>query len=117
MQLACSIDARVFATVLARDLETANNLGAERAFDSAANLDLDDVDLVFDTVGGDGQRRLFSVLRGGGMLASIANPPDEQAGRARGITTRFVFHESNGSRLALTRATAPRAASSRRSPA
>jgi NADPH:quinone reductase-like Zn-dependent oxidoreductase len=96
VQLACSIGARVFATMLARDLETANNLGAERAFDSAANLDLDDVDLVFDTVSGDGQRRLFSVLRGGGMLASIANPPDEQAGRARGITTRFVFHESNG---------------------
>ena len=101
VKLARSVGARVFAIVLGKDLEAAKELGAERVFESGAKLDLADIDVVFDTVGGDGQRELFGILRAGGMLASIASPPDEAAGSARSITSRFVFHESDGSRLAL----------------
>lgn len=101
VQLASSIGARVFATARARGIEWAKRLGAEQVFDDQAKLDIGAVDLVFDTVGGDAQRGLFGVIRDGGMLASIANPPDEEAGRPHGINARFVFHESDGSRLAL----------------
>ena len=90
--------------VRARDVEATKKMGAERVFESGTKLDLHDVDIVFDTVGGDGQRELFEVIREGGMLASIVSPPDEAAGKARSIAARFVFHESDGSRLALATA-------------
>jgi len=101
VRMASSIGARVVATTRARGVEVARRLGAERVFDAEATLDLDDVDVAFDTVGGEGQRALFDVVRRGGMLVSIAQPPDEETGRARGIDARFVFHESEGSRLAF----------------
>ncbi|WP_394845806.1 NADP-dependent oxidoreductase [Pendulispora brunnea] len=101
VRLAASIGARVFATAHARGLEFAKRLGAERVFDAEGKLDLDDVDVVFDTAGGEGQHRLFDVIRDAGMLASIVQPPDGDMGRTRGIDARFVFHESNGSRFAV----------------
>ncbi len=101
VRLAASVGARVFATTRARDLSVAEKYGAVNVFDSEAKPDLKDLDLVYDTVGGDAHKALFSLLREGGTLAAIASPPDAEAGRGRKIDARFVFHEADGSRLAL----------------
>lgn len=101
IRLASSIGARVFATARAGDMAAVRQLGAERVFDAAAELDVADLDLVLDTVGGDRQRALFGALREGGLFAAIPSPPDAAAGQARKLDVRFVFHEADGSRLAL----------------
>jgi len=101
VRLAASIGARVHATARERDLDTAKRLGADQVFDARAKLELRDLDLVFDTVGGAGQLGLFALLRDGAMLAAVPSPPDAEAGRARNIDARFVVHASDGSRLAV----------------
>jgi NADPH:quinone reductase-like Zn-dependent oxidoreductase len=50
-----------------------------------------EADVVFDTVGGDTQERSWKVLRSGGVLVSIVQPPSEQmaaAHNARGVFMR-----------------------------
>lgn len=105
VRLAASVGAEVYATALARDVEVAKKLGAERVFDGQreghGKIDLEGLDVVFDTVGGDGQRELFGLLRDGALLAAIPMPPDAEAGPARNIDAQFVFHEADGSRLSL----------------
>src|SRR5262249_31900376 len=55
-----------------------------------------DVDLVFDTAGGDRLARSPAVLRPGGRLVSIATEPPE----APGIETTYFVVEPNGEQLA-----------------
>jgi NADPH:quinone reductase-like Zn-dependent oxidoreductase len=49
-----------------------------------------DVDVAFDTVGGDVTASLVPTLREGGIIVVIANAPPEEAARARGA--RAVLH-------------------------
>lgn len=101
VRLAASVGARVYATAFAEDAGLAHRFGAEKVFNAWSGVDLRDLDLVFDTVGGDGQQALPPLLRDGGLLAAIPSPPDAEAGRARGVDARFVVHEAEGSRLAI----------------
>src|SRR6188474_3178958 len=101
VRFAASVGANVFATTHAADADMALRLGAQRVFDSQSKIELRDLDVVFDTVGGDAQPSLFGLLREGGLLAAIPSPPDTEAARARNIDARFVFHDVDGSRLAL----------------
>lgn len=58
------------------------------------------VDLVFDTQGGDTQARSWKVLKPGGILVSIAAPPDAAIATAHGVRQAFVFTQSSGAQLA-----------------
>jgi NADPH:quinone reductase-like Zn-dependent oxidoreductase len=49
-----------------------------------------DVDLVFDTVGGDTLQRSWQVIKRGGTLVSIVSPPPPAAA-AQGHGVRFVW--------------------------
>lgn len=88
-QLAVWKGAAVFATAGSRDLDYVRSLGVERAIDYENERFEDhatDLDLVFDTQGGDTQARSFGVLkRGGTMVSTLA--PDEEKGRELGIRT------------------------------
>lgn len=67
--------ARVTATVSAANIEFVRDLGADDAIDYRAEPFEDrirDVDVVFDTVGGDTLRRSWSVLKPSGRLTTIA---------------------------------------------
>lgn len=84
VQLARWRGARVVATSSARDAEIVRELGAEDVIDYRAQRFeevVDNLDLVFDTVGGDTWERSWGVLRPGGGLVSIAvpRPPDREA--------------------------------------
>ncbi|MFF4255480.1 NADP-dependent oxidoreductase [Streptomyces sp. NPDC001663] len=89
VQIAAALEASVTATASAEDAEFVRELGAEHVVDYASERFEDqvkDVDLVFDTVGGDSQTRSWRVLRPGGVLVSIVAPPDtSRAGEARGV--------------------------------
>ncbi|MFD4950991.1 NADP-dependent oxidoreductase [Streptomyces sp. NPDC058451] len=92
VQIAAALGARVTATASARDTEFVAGLGAQNVIDYAGGRFDDhvaDVDVVFDTVGGDTQTRSWTVLRPGGVLVSIVTPPDPRA--APGPAAHGVF--------------------------
>ena len=98
VQLARWRGARVVATASARDAELVRGLGADEVIDYRARRFADavaDVDLVFDTVGGDTWERSWGVLRTGGRLVSIAVPrPPEREGPAGRRAVWFVVEPS-----------------------
>jgi NADPH:quinone reductase-like Zn-dependent oxidoreductase len=92
VQMARSVGAKAIGTASAGDLAFVRQLGAVEALDhrSAAVGDLvREVDLVIDTVGGDVLRRSFGMLRRGGTLVSIVEPPSPDGARAHGVTSVF----------------------------
>jgi NADPH2:quinone reductase len=59
------------------------------------------VDLVLDTVGGDALRQALGVVRRGGRLVSIVEPPDVDAARERGVAARLHIVEPGAEHLTL----------------
>jgi NADPH:quinone reductase-like Zn-dependent oxidoreductase len=75
--------AHVVATASARDAELVQDLGADESIDYRARRfeeAVAEIDLVFDTVGGETWERSWDVLRPGGRLVSIAvpRPPERE---------------------------------------
>jgi len=76
--LARHLGANVITTASASNHEYVRKLGANRAIDYLSQdfaKAVENVDAVFDTVGGDVTMRSFQVLRPGGRLATIAAGP------------------------------------------
>ncbi|MFF7331780.1 zinc-binding dehydrogenase [Streptomyces sp. NPDC008150] len=83
VQVAAALGAEVIATSNGRAAEFVGELGAHRVIDYSTQRfedEVADVDLVFDTVGGDTLSRSWKVLRPGGTLVSVASPPGERDG-------------------------------------
>ena len=73
--LAKHLGARVIATASAQNQDYVRRLGADQVIDYRAQdfaTAVNDVDAVFDTVGGDVTMRSFAVLKSGGRLATVA---------------------------------------------
>jgi NADPH:quinone reductase-like Zn-dependent oxidoreductase len=82
VQLARWKGATVFATAAAHDLDFVRGLGADTAIDYEAERFEEiaaDLDLVFDTQGGETQARSFGVIRAGGILVSTLEPDEAKA--------------------------------------
>jgi NADPH:quinone reductase-like Zn-dependent oxidoreductase len=97
-QLAREFGAYVIGTGRAADRQAALDFGANEFLD-LDDEDLDDiggVDLVFDVIGGDIQRRSASIIRPGGTLVSVVGPA--QARPVEGLAIDFVV-ESVASQL------------------
>lgn len=78
VQLARSRGAHVIGTASTGGVETARGLGADEVVDNATmrfEEEVDLVDLVFDTAGGEVLRRSPAILRGVGRLVSVAEEP------------------------------------------
>ena len=89
-QLAREAGAYVIGTGRAADREKATDFGADEFVD-LANDDLEDVggvDLVFDVIGGDVQKRSAALIRGGGTLVSVVGPVEARP--AEGLAVDFV---------------------------
>ena len=89
VQLAHTHGAQVITTVSASDIALAKSLGADDALDYRGTPFEDcvrEIDLVFDTVGGDILRRSWQVLKPGGRLVTVAvdseSEPDERVRQA-----------------------------------
>ncbi|MGH8611428.1 MAG: zinc-binding dehydrogenase, partial [Gammaproteobacteria bacterium] len=58
------------------------------------------MDVVFDTIGGDTQKRSWKVLKQGGILVSIVGPPSAETAAAHGVRQAPVFVQPNATQLA-----------------
>ncbi|MCX4617815.1 NADP-dependent oxidoreductase [Streptomyces mirabilis] len=89
-QLAREAGAYVIGTGRTADRQTALDFGAREFVDleNDALEDVGGVNLVFDVIGGDIGRRSAGVIRAGGMLVSIAGPPEARP--ADGLAIDFV---------------------------
>jgi NADPH:quinone reductase-like Zn-dependent oxidoreductase len=102
VQLAHWRGAHVIGTASAQNLETARRLGADQVIDHTSTRFEDaagQVDLVFDTVGGDRLERSPAVVRPGGRLVSVATEPPQKRAAARGITAVYFVVEPNREQL------------------
>jgi NADPH:quinone reductase-like Zn-dependent oxidoreductase len=97
-QLAREFGAYVIGTGRAADRQTALDFGAQEFLDldNDALEDVGGVDLVFDVIGGDIQKRSAGLIRGGGTLVSVVGPVEARP--ADGLAVDFVV-ESDRAQL------------------
>ena len=95
--------ARVIGTASGAHVEQVRLLGADEVidyrktkFEEAAR----DVDVVLDTIGGDTQDRSWKVLKRGGVIVSLVQPPSPEKAAAQGARGFFLRQKSNGEQLA-----------------
>src|SRR5512137_1472698 len=89
-QLAREFGAYVIGTGRAADRQKALDFGAQEFvdLDNDALEDVGGVDLVFDVIGGDIQKRSAGVIRAGGTLVSVVGPTEARS--SGGLTIDFV---------------------------
>jgi NADPH:quinone reductase-like Zn-dependent oxidoreductase len=89
-QLAREAGAYVISTGRAADRQAALDLGAQEFLDldNDALEDVGAVDLVFDVIGGDVQKRSAGLIRAGGTLVTVVGPPEARP--ADGLAVDFV---------------------------
>jgi NADPH:quinone reductase-like Zn-dependent oxidoreductase len=89
-QLAREVGAYVIGTGRAADRQTALDFGAHEFvdLDNDALEEVGGVDLAFDVIGGDIGKRSAGLVRAGGMLVTIAGPPEVQP--KDGLAVDFV---------------------------
>lgn len=102
VQLAKWKGAKVFGTASEGNHAFLRNLGADEVIDYHATRFEDvvhDVDVVFDTMGGDTQKRSWSVLKKGGILVSILGQPSVEEAAAHGVRQAWVLVQANAEQL------------------
>ena len=103
VQLAKWKGAHVIGTASARNQPYLRELGVDEPIDYEKDRFEDlvrGVEVVFDTIGGDTQRRSWKVLKKGGILVSIVAPPSAEEAAKSGVRQAFIFMTSNSSELA-----------------
>ncbi|MBN8236130.1 NADP-dependent oxidoreductase [Halobacillus kuroshimensis] len=102
VQIAKHLGAYVAATASGKNREWVEKLGVDRFIDYKEedfSEVLQDFDIVVDTLGGDIQEKSFQVLKEGGKLPSVVQPPDETKAVEKNIKTGFVWLEPSGEQL------------------
>ena len=95
--------ARVIGTASGAHVEQVRQLGADEVIDyRKAKFEqvARDVDVVLDTIGGETQERSWQVLKRGGVLASLVQPPSAEKAAAHGARGFFVRQKPNSDQLA-----------------
>ena len=103
VQFAKQKGAHVIGTASGPNLDYIRKIGADETVDYKTERFEDkvqDVDFVFDTIGGETQERSFSVLRDGGTLISTVQPPSQDRAKQRGIQSSMMGVVPNGATLA-----------------
>ena len=95
-QLAREAGAYVIGTGRAADRQKALDFGAMEFVDleNEALEDVGRVDLVFDVIGGDVQKRSVGLIRAGGTLVSVVGPPEVRLDE--GLAVDFVVESDRG---------------------
>ena len=103
VQFAKHAGARVIGTGSSRNREFVLGLGADEYVDYTEQdvaEAVSDVDVAFDTVGGETTESLVPVLREGGILVTIAAAPPEEAARERGARAELLVMSPSSDQLA-----------------
>jgi NADPH:quinone reductase-like Zn-dependent oxidoreductase len=103
VQLAKWKGAHVLATASTKNQDLLRKLGVDepidytqQRFENVAR----NIDAVFDTIGGETQERSWQVLKKGGALLSVVQPPSAEKAKALGVRAAFVASHPNGDQLA-----------------
>jgi NADPH:quinone reductase-like Zn-dependent oxidoreductase len=103
VQLAKWKGAYVFATASTKNQDLLRELGVDepidytqQRFENVAR----NIDIVLDTIGGETQERSWSVLKKGGVLVSLVQPPPEEKAEELGVRATFVAGHPSGAQLA-----------------
>ena len=94
VQLAKARGAYVIATTSAKNSALVKSLGADEIIDyrtQSFEKMVTDVDIVFDSLGGEIQQKSWQVLKPNGILVSIVNPPSAEQAAAHNARSAFVF--------------------------
>lgn len=103
VQLAKWKGAHVIATASEGNREYVGALGADEFIDYKTQRFeevVSDIDVVFDTMGGETQERSFGVLKPGGFLVSTVAPPSAEKAKAAGVRAAMMGVQPDGARLA-----------------
>ena len=98
VQLARAKGARVLGTAGSDKLALLRDLGVAEAIDYTTTRFEDvarDIDVVFDTVGGELTERSFAVLKPGGIYVTPAGQPDPEVAAGRGVHASFMLVQAN----------------------
>ncbi|MBU3180867.1 NADP-dependent oxidoreductase [Clostridium psychrophilum] len=102
IQIAKSFGAYVTTTGSSKNESLLKSLGADKVINyekTDFEKELKDYDLVFDTLGNDIQDKSYKVLRKGGTLVSIVQPPDSEKAKEYGVNAVFHMLQPNGQDL------------------
>jgi NADPH:quinone reductase-like Zn-dependent oxidoreductase len=103
VQLAKNKGAHVIGLASGKNEEFVRELGADEFIDyKKAKFEdqVNDLDVVFDTVGGETQERAFQTLKRGGILVSTVSPPPAEKAKEFGVTVAMVQMMPNRDQLA-----------------
>jgi NADPH:quinone reductase-like Zn-dependent oxidoreductase len=103
VQLAKWKGAYVFATASTKNQDLLRKLGVDepidytqQRFENVAR----NIDIVLDTIGGGTQERSWSVLKKGGVLVSLVQPPSEEKAKELGVRAALLGAQPSGEQLA-----------------
>jgi NADPH:quinone reductase-like Zn-dependent oxidoreductase len=103
VQLAKARGAYVIGTASSRNQTFLGDLGVDKAVDYQKTRFEDavrDVDVVLDTIGGETLERSFKVLKKGGILVSLVQPPSQELAAKYGVRALFYGGHASSSDLA-----------------
>jgi len=95
--------ARVIGTASGDHVEQVRQLGADEVIDYRKTKFEEiarEVDVVLDTIGGETQERSWRVLKRGGALVSLVQPPSTEKAAAQGARGFFIRQKASGDQLA-----------------
>ena len=102
LQLAKWKGAYAIATASTKNQELLRKLGADETIDYTTQKFeevTEKVELVLDTIGGETQERSWRVLKKGGALISLVQPPSEQKARRFGVRGMMCSVQPDGAQL------------------
>ena len=103
VQLAKWKGAYVFATASTKNQDLLRKLGVDEPIDYMQQRFEDiarKIDIVLDTLGDETQERSWSVLKKGGVLVSLVQPPSEEKAKKLGVRAALLGAQPNGAQLA-----------------
>ncbi|MGG3624540.1 NADP-dependent oxidoreductase [Bacillus gobiensis] len=102
IQLAKSMGANVVTTASDPNHSFLKELGADEVIDYQRDnfvTSTQPVDLILDTIGGKVLQKSFDLVKAGGKLISLVEPPNEEEARGKGIKAYFFSVQPNGNQL------------------
>jgi NADPH:quinone reductase-like Zn-dependent oxidoreductase len=103
VQLAKWKGAYVFATASTKNQDLLRKLGVDEPIDYTQQRFekfARNIDIVLDTIGGATQERSWSVLKKGGNLVSLVQPPSEEKAKKLGVRAAIIGAQPSGEQLA-----------------
>lgn len=92
IQIAHKLGVKVIAVASAQAFDRLKQYGADQLIDSTSKFEdkAKNIDAVLDTVGGDVQQRSYSVLKPGGALVAITQPPSAEEAAKHNVQASFL---------------------------